>query len=236
MTVRKNEGFTLVEMLVVIAIIAILAAALYPHIQNALNQARATAMKNKGRTVWVGALSSIMERDPLELGPLWPGNINAETGSAVTDSAEYFTCLMSDGITFTAIAGDRENALVSDLTCAMLTAHGVFPYTGTGAIPAENIAWRVVEITDRSPDEMPFLVSKNFKPTDGNIHQADDEDDHDLIPLDPIVKPFGFRQGVWITKGGSTMSARARYLSERTVAGIGTNVAALWPAGGTSTP
>ncbi|NLF85070.1 MAG: prepilin-type N-terminal cleavage/methylation domain-containing protein, partial [Lentisphaerae bacterium] len=54
----KIKGFTLVEMLVVIAIIAILAAALFPAISNAMDAARATAMKNKGRGIWAAILSA----------------------------------------------------------------------------------------------------------------------------------------------------------------------------------
>ena len=57
---KKMTGFTLVEILVVIAIIAILASALFPAIQNAMGQAQATAMKTKGRGIWVAINSANM--------------------------------------------------------------------------------------------------------------------------------------------------------------------------------
>ena len=72
MTLKNSKGFTLVEMLVVIAIISVLAAALFPAISNALSSASATALKQKGRGIWVAITSANMEREPLNLTALWP--------------------------------------------------------------------------------------------------------------------------------------------------------------------
>ena len=222
----KIKGFTLVEMLVVIAIIAILAAALFPAISNAMDAARATAMKNKGRGIWAAILSANMEREPLNLGPLWPAELKGETG----DSSKYFTYLLSDGENTTTISGTSDDRLVSDLTPESLIAQGIQPHTGSGAVADKNIAWRVAEISDTTPGEIPFLFSKNVE--DNELQSAANETDNARISLTE-GKPFGKKRAVWVSKGGGIFDARSKYLYNRIVMGISepiTNVT-LWARG-----
>ena len=222
----KIKGFTLVEMLVVIAIIAILAAALFPAISNAMDAARATAMKNKGRGIWAAILSANMEREPLNLGPLWPAELKGETG----DSSKYFTYLLSDGENTTAVSGTSDDRLVSDLTPESLIAQGIQPHTGSGSVADKNIAWRVAEISDTTPGEIPFLFSKNVE--DNELQSAANENDTARISL-MEEKPFGKKRAVWVSKGGGIFDARSKYLYNRIVMGISepiTNVT-LWARG-----
>ena len=222
----KIKGFTLVEMLVVIAIIAILAAALFPAISNAMDAARATAMKNKGRGIWAAILSANMEREPLNLGPLWPAELKGETG----DSSKYFTYLLSDGENTTAVSGTSDDRLVSDLTPESLIAQGIQPHTGSGSVADKNIAWRVAEISDTTPGEIPFLFSKNVE--DNELQSAANETDNARISLTE-GKPFGKKRAVWVSKGGGIFDARSKYLYNRIVMGISeptTNVT-LWACG-----
>ena len=217
----KIKGFTLVEMLVVIAIIAILAAALFPAISNAMDAARATAMKNKGRGIWAAILSANMEREPLNLGPLWPAELKGETG----DSSKYFTYLLSDGENTTAVSGTSDDRLVSDLTPESLIAQGIQPHTGSGSVADKNIAWRVAEISDTTPGEIPFLFSKNVE--DNELQSAANETDNARISL-MEGKPFGKKRAVWVSKGGGIFDARSKYLYNRIVMGINTTNVTLW--------
>ena len=217
----KIKGFTLVEMLVVIAIIAILAAALFPAISNAMDAARATAMKNKGRGIWAAILSANMEREPLNLGPLWPAELKGETG----DSSKYFTYLLSDGENTTAVSGTSDDRLVSDLTPESLIAQGIQPHTGSGSVADKNIAWRVAEISDTTPGEIPFLFSKNVE--DNELQSAANENDTARISL-MEEKPFGKKRAVWVSKGGGIFDARSKYLYNRIVMGINTTNVTLW--------
>ena len=220
----KIKGFTLVEMLVVIAIIAILAAALFPAISNAMDAARATAMKNKGRGIWAAILSANMEREPLNMGPLWPAEIKAEL-KGETGSSKYFTYLLSDGENTTAVSGTSDDRLVSDLTPESLIAQGIQPHTGSGSVADKNIAWRVAEISDTTPGEIPFLFSKNVE--DNELQSAANETDNARISLTE-GKPFGKKRAVWVSKGGGIFDARSKYLYNRIVMGINTTNVTLW--------
>lgn len=54
MPVRYGQAFTLIEMLVVVAIIGILAALLMPALQKALDQAQGVKCTNNQRQVYLG--------------------------------------------------------------------------------------------------------------------------------------------------------------------------------------
>ncbi|MCL1887345.1 MAG: prepilin-type N-terminal cleavage/methylation domain-containing protein [Kiritimatiellaeota bacterium] len=215
---QNKQGFTLVELLVVIAIIAILAAALFPAISSAIDSARATAVKNKGRGIWVAVMSANSEREIHDMCALWPGDLadaNNKGGISSSSSAEdYFNFLMSDGDgNVAADAGDR---IVGDLKPEMVTAPGIIALAGGGTkIAAGNNAWHVVYVKDQlHPAEMPFLITRNAKSGDiAYPSQADLEDTETAggkVTLDPSLKPFGKGRAVWVTKGGGTLDARQR--------------------------
>ncbi|MEI8353821.1 MAG: prepilin-type N-terminal cleavage/methylation domain-containing protein [Lentisphaerota bacterium] len=208
MTFRKAKGFTLVEMLVVIAIIAILAAALFPQIQNAIDQARSTAMKQKGRGVWVGVVSANNEREVLSLGPVWPSELIAEnTVPAPQKGTDYFAALLKAKWSDTAIATTPEGQLVSDAK-ADLFAGGSFNAAANGAVPTSaNIAWRAFQASALSGGSDAFMVTKDF----GNA--ASDCNTNTAITL-AASGPFKGRRIVWVTVGGGTFDARKKYAAD----------------------
>ncbi|GMU24232.1 MAG: hypothetical protein AMXMBFR13_43080 [Phycisphaerae bacterium] len=62
----RTRGFTLIEILVVVAVIALLLAILLPSLSNARQQARRLVCRNNLRSIWTGIISyTIVNRDRL---------------------------------------------------------------------------------------------------------------------------------------------------------------------------
>jgi prepilin-type N-terminal cleavage/methylation domain-containing protein len=212
---QNKQGFTLVELLVVIAIIAILAAALFPAISSAIDSARATAMKNRGRGIWVAVMSANSEREIHDMCALWVKDLKDSYGGDITlNSAEdYFLFLMSDGPngSFQSLA---ENRVVGDLKPSMLIGPGIQAAAESSSLTSltGKNAWHVYVFDDQTPAEMPYLITRNSSASDINgagwATEGQNPDASNKIELDPELKPFGSKRGVWVTKGGSTADAR----------------------------
>jgi len=90
----KNKGFTLIEMAVVLAVIAILAAILTPIVTGYIDQARVTRSQNDVKKITEAVL--LYKRDT----SVFPGY--AAYANAVAGDATVKACLTSDGTTPTA--------------------------------------------------------------------------------------------------------------------------------------
>ena len=208
---QNKQGFTLVELLVVIAIIAILAAALFPAISSAIDSARATAMKNRGRGIWVAVMSANSEREIHDMCALWVKDLQDSGVYDPADAEDYFMYLMSDGSTPPAYQKNAEDRTVGDLKPSMLIGPGIPAMSETAATPSltGRNAWHVFVFDDQAPAEMPYLITRNTDTstityaTDGQAPEASAK-----VELDPELKPFGAKRSVWVTKGGSTTDAR----------------------------
>jgi prepilin-type N-terminal cleavage/methylation domain-containing protein len=231
---KSNNGFTLVEMLVVIAIIALLASALFPAITGAMDSAKATALKNKGRGIWTAVTTANNERTVLNRSALWPANYTNGIGSA--SSAGYQTWLLSEGGKSSAgkIAESKEDQLVPDLDPTSFIASGITAANRGSSIDEENTAWRVCNISDNDSAEVPFLVTKNLSTNVKEFKHSSSEDgsDENRYELDPGVEPFGAKRAVWVTHGGSCSDASKKYFTDYQVMGYNSKpqTVEVWPA------
>jgi len=206
-TIRKVNGFTLIEMLVVIAIIAILAAALFPAITGAIEQAKATALKNKGRSIWAAVITANAEREPLSLPSVWPGDLPGYTSG--TKATDYFKFLMGMPFTAGALGTTAGDPICEDLKLATLTGAGATTASSLSSMGDANCAWYALNVcaaTNSAEDAFIFTKNIGFASL--------------TAPLTSTVMPTGInpgvvniKRGVFVTFGGSCIDLRAKYLT-----------------------
>ncbi len=129
-TTRKNKkkGFTLVEIIVVLVIIAIMMAALAPVMIGWINDARETTVRTEGRIFMMAAQTVITEA---EATGLWDDGSAYTTLSLDNDGLDalkahsQFIDLVDDSALTTLVGLDPENPDYSDLMCVFLDGNDI---------------------------------------------------------------------------------------------------------------
>jgi type II secretory pathway pseudopilin PulG len=197
---HNQNGFTLVDLLVVLVLLLILGVLLFPGRGHPIDQARAVAMKCKGRGVWVAIISANNEREAIKRGPLWPheARLPIEQGGAglhFATATDYFKELMA--------GDDPEHSLAPDLCPELLSARD-YPSNNATRLTAQNIAWRVADVSESFADGDAFLISKDIPPV------ARSGASNDRVTLSRSG-PFKGKHVVWVCRGGGVFDERAKH-------------------------
>ena len=219
MTSAKNQGFTLVELLVVIGILGILASALFPAISNAVMQANMTAVGTRGRDIYVAITGANTEREPLGLGNVWPktqADAGAGAGAATTDiaaqtftdSSKYFYALYDGANVGTA----SWSPYVAGFDYSKLAGAGVSAKSGTAELTAQNNMWTIAgNVRDEMEDIIPILLTRNVDASGLKAVLVDGSVSTPLTWSATYKAPFSNKAFVMVRKGGGVFKARSKY-------------------------
>ena len=205
----KLSAFTLIELLIVIAVIGILAGMLFPAIKAVMNSAQGTRVANNGKQIVTAITTANIDREASSKGDIWP-----TVDKNCANSNEYFARLLGEG-------GKAE---LTGISTAMFAGGGVEAAADAADLKQKGCIWSMLAGISVCDDNMPFIWTRNMKTiADTDFATSQDTEEDWADKLDDAEKPFGSQQVVLARKGASFQVIKAKDLTSSTFLSSSTN-------------
>ena len=205
----KLSAFTLIELLIVIAIIGILAGLMAGGISAAMDSAKATTIGNNGRNIVQAIMQANNDRVASSQSELWP-RVEKFTGKKAND---YFYTLMN-------------KELIEGVSYADFAGGGVPAPKDAADLQKGRCVWNVLAGVGKLDAYAPFIwtrnLSKDLSAEDFKESKTDDGADWKK-KLDPAITPFQDKRVVLVRRGGAMVDIKASLLTSSTFLGGASN-------------
>lgn len=208
----KLSAFTLIELLIVIAVIGILAGMLFPAIKAVMNSAQGTRVANNGKQIVTAITTANIDREASSKGDIWP-TVEKAWGS----SNEYFARLLG---------AEGKKAELTGISTTMFAGGGVEAASDADTLKTTGCIWSMLAGISVCDDNMPFIWTRNLKTITKeqfNVSQDQAEETDFAQYLDPGEKPFSDEQVVLARKGASFQVIKRKDLTAATFLSGSTN-------------
>ena len=209
----KLSAFTLIELLIVIAVIGILAGMLFPAIKAVMNSAQGTRVANNGKQIVTAITTANIDREANSKSDIWP-TVGKWTGDGGAN--KYFARLMGKG-------GKAE---LTGINTSMFAGGGVEAAADADELESKGNIWSMLAGISVCDDNMPFIWTRNMIFSDnskfGSVSTSEDGEDWSGM-LDDAEKPFGNQQVVLARKGASFQVVKFKDLTDQVFLAGSTN-------------
>ena len=205
----KLSAFTLIELLIVIAIIGILAGLMAGGISAAMDSAKATTIGNNGRNIVQAIMQSNNDRVASALSELWPRVESKGTPKTFTTSNAYFARLM-------------KNSLIDGIAFADFAGGGVAAAKDASELENGGCVWNALAGVAGLDSYAPFIWTRNLDLTEDDFEESKTDSLKDKLVA--TTNPFQAKRVVLVRKGGAMVDIKASLLTYSTFLGGASNV------------
>lgn len=205
----KLSAFTLIELLIVIAIIGILAGLMAGGISAAMDSAKATTIGNNGRNIVQAIMQSNNDRVASALSELWPRAEAKGSPKTFTSSNAYFARLM-------------KNSLIDGIAFADFAGGGVAAAKDASELENGGCVWNALAGVAGLDSYAPFIWTRNLDLVEDDFEESKTDSLKDKLVA--TTNPFQAKRVVLVRKGGAMVDIKASLLTYSTFLGGASNV------------